>query len=298
MDYQQGAACTDGNELVAELEESQGVLHGLAAAPGEPLEYQLTIGTKTLVLSNYVGTGVRVRFLDEISCGHCGSRTRKSYGRGYCYACFKTLARCDLCMVDPSRCHFAAGTCREPQWAQGFCTQNHTVYLANSSGVKVGITRAGREFGRWTDQGAVQALRLIHAETRPMAGQLEAQLAQFVSDRTRWRDLVTQRSAAVALVEIASDLRNKIRLPPQAYWVEPFVEQHFSYPILRHAPDVRLKLDANCPIEGVLLGIKGQFLLFPQGVFNVSEHANQHIALEFFPASVDDVPHNDQLELF
>ncbi len=118
---------------------------------------------------------------------HCGASTRKSYGDGYCYPCFKTLARCDLCVVSPDRCHYAAGTCREPAWGEAFCMQPHVVYLANSAGAKVGITKPENLPGRWLDQGATQAVVIMRTHSRHQAGCVEAALARHVSDRTDWR---------------------------------------------------------------------------------------------------------------
>ena len=49
----------------------------------------------------------------------------------------------------------------------------HIVYLANSSGLKVGITRASQVPTRWIDQGAVQALPLLRVATRQVSGLAE-----------------------------------------------------------------------------------------------------------------------------
>ena len=68
--------------------------------------------------------------------------------------------------MSPEKCHHDFGTCRDPQWGLDFCMTDHVVYLANSSGIKVGITRATQLPTRWLDQGASQALPIMRVATR------------------------------------------------------------------------------------------------------------------------------------
>ena len=60
---------------------------------------------------------------------------------GFVFYAPKGLHAVDLCIVKPQLCHYHKGICREPQWGEQNCMQPHIVYLANSSGVKVGITK-------------------------------------------------------------------------------------------------------------------------------------------------------------
>jgi hypothetical protein len=53
--------------------------------------------------------------------------------------------------------------------------QPHYVYLANSSGLKVGLTRASQIPTRWLDQGAAQALLCVRVPTRRQAGLVEVE---------------------------------------------------------------------------------------------------------------------------
>src|SRR3546814_17547967 len=89
--------------------------------------------------------------------------------------------------MSPERCHFDAGTCRDPAWGEQFCMTDHVVYLANSSGIKVGITRATQMPTRWLDQGASQALPIMRVATRQQSGMVEDLLRSQVADRTNWR---------------------------------------------------------------------------------------------------------------
>ena len=139
----------------------------------DPVRYVLPVGEACVELNPLVGRTIGIRYLGNIHCISCGRRTGKSFNQGYCFPCFRALARCDGCIVRPERCHYHLGTCREPTWAKANCLRPHVVYLANSSGVKVGITRESQLPTRWIDQGAIQALPITRVASRRMSGLVE-----------------------------------------------------------------------------------------------------------------------------
>lgn len=118
-----------------------GSLRKMRSALAETVAYALPVGDCDVPLNALLGRRITLQYLGQIHCVHCGRRTNKSFSQGYCYPCFQKLAACDSCIVSPEKCHYAAGTCREPAWGEQHCLQPHVVYLANSSGLKVGITR-------------------------------------------------------------------------------------------------------------------------------------------------------------
>ena len=280
----------------------EGALAKLTAEAGDPVSYLLMTGADggpTLALNDVIGTGLEVRFLELITCWFCGTATPKSYGGGHCYQCFKRLARCDLCVMSPDRCHYHLGTCREPDWGESFCMQPHIVYLANSSGAKVGITRRGYQTGRWLDQGACQAVPILAAPTRQLAGLAEVSLAGYLPDRTDWRALVTRDAEPVDLLVLRDELHGKALLPDGVTWLD---EQpvSFSYPVARYGHTVkRLRLDEQPLIGGNLIGVKGQYLLFEHGVFNVRQHTAYHVRVTATGEPMaSNVGGSDQMELF
>jgi len=280
-------------------EAMEGPLEKLKVTRGEVVEYQLVVGDRTLGLNRLVGKGLEIRFLDQISCRNCETPSRKSYGGGYCYPCFKKLAQCDLCVMSPDRCHYAQGTCREPEWGDEFCMQPHLVYLANSSGAKVGITRLGYEIGRWMDQGATQALAILKTPTRHIAGLCEVALARYLTDRTDWRALVSRDAPWVDLTQLREQLRNQVEdLPVESVWLDDAAEERFQYPVKSYARTLeRLRLQDDGLIHAGLLGIKGQYLIFDTGVFNVRQHTSYHVALRALEQPPE--PESpDQMELF
>src|SRR5690606_32085347 len=66
----------------------------------------------------------------------------------------------------------------------------HIVYLANSSNVKVGVTRKTQVPTRWIDQGAHEAIEIVEVPNRYLAGITEVALKDHVADKTNWRKML------------------------------------------------------------------------------------------------------------
>jgi hypothetical protein len=263
----------------------------MASRPGPPVDYQLRVDQAELALTPRVGQSFGLHFHGEIRCQHCGRLTKKSYSQGYCFPCSQRLAACDLCIVRPERCHFDQGTCREPDWGTAHCMQPHFVYLANTSGLKVGITRAHQGMTRWIDQGASQALPILEASSRHVSGLAEVTLAAHVADRTDWRamlrgpapeiDLAAERERLLGLCAPELDaIRTRFgvdclrRLPER----EPV---GIEYPVQHYPDKIRsLNLDKTPEIGGVLQGIKGQYLIFDTGVLNVRKYSAYVVSVD------------------
>lgn len=271
-------------------ELGSGPLARLHATLGEPVAYALPLGEALVPLNGRLGQRLRIEFRGLITCSHCGRRSKRSFGQGYCYPCFQRLARCDSCIVKPENCHFAHGTCREPEWGARFCMTEHIVYLANSSGLKVGITRASQLPTRWIDQGAVQALPLLRVATRHQSGLAEVLFARSVADKTNWRAMLREparpldlAASAVELLERhragLDDLRS--RFGPDAIQPLPGAATlAIGYPVLAYPPRPQsISLDRTPCVEGVLLGIKGQYLILDCGVLNVRNFTAYHVQL-------------------
>jgi len=269
--------------------DATGALRKLHSQLGETVGYALPVGAALIPLNELLGRRIALNYLGQITCMHCGRKTSKSFNQGYCYPCFQKLAACDSCIVSPEKCHFDAGTCREPDWAQQHCLQPHVVYLANSSGLKVGITRGTQIPTRWIDQGAVQALPIFGVQTRRQSGLLEDLLREHVADKTNWRamlkgqvdelDLRAQRDRLLALCQTGlTKLQDDFGL--QAIQTLPSAEPvAIRYPVLQHpAKVVSLDLEKTPQISGTLLGIKGQYLMLDTGVINIRKYGAYHVS--------------------
>ena len=80
------------------------------------------------------------------------------------------------------------------------------MYLANSTGIKVGITRKSQIFTRWMDQGASQAIIFAEVPNRGLSGEIEVILKSEISDKTNWRKMLSGNPDDVNLV----DWKNKL----------------------------------------------------------------------------------------
>ncbi|MCK7545126.1 DUF2797 domain-containing protein [Marinobacter bryozoorum] len=265
-----------------QLHEASGRLVKMPATPGQPVSYRLRVGDSELPLNEMLGQTIEISYSGEIRCIHCNRKTNKSFSQGYCYPCFKRLAACDTCIMSPEKCHYHLGTCREPEWGETHCMTVHVVYLANSSGLKVGITRASQVPTRWIDQGAVAAIPMLRVATRYLAGLVEVACKQHVADRTNWRTMLKGEAPALDLVaeraglleRIGPDLdrlaaehgQGSIEMADDPAW-------HLDYPVDTWPQKIKThNLDKEPVATGVLQGIKGQYLMLDTGVINIRKY--------------------------
>ncbi|MGR8981609.1 MAG: DUF2797 domain-containing protein [Gammaproteobacteria bacterium] len=268
----------------------QGPLKKMQVRLENPVQYRLPLGDRSVDLNPLLGQSFELKFTGNIYCLHCNRLTKKSFNQGFCYPCFIKLAQCDRCIVKPETCHFEAGTCREPEWGKTFCFQPHFVYLANSSGIKVGITRQSQIPTRWIDQGAVQAVPILKVSSRYLSGLAEVIIANHISDKTNWRqmlknqvemlDLADKRDSLLAAC--ASELAElRMRFGGQA--LELLSDQkalEIHYPVEQYPEKVNaFNFDKKLSVSGVLLGIKGQYLIFDSGVINIRKFAGYEVEL-------------------
>jgi hypothetical protein len=257
----------------------RGVLDKLRSTLTNPVEYQLPVGETHIQLNPLIGKSITLTHTGNIFCSACGKRTKKSYAQGHCYVCMQKLARCDMCIMKPETCHYEQGTCREPEWGEANCMVDHYVYLSNTSGLKVGITRHSQIPTRWIDQGATQGLPIFKVKNRHISGLIEVALAQHIADKTNWRALLKGENDPLILHEQAG-----ILLPLIQKTVDEIREKYghdaiesvqtstteINFPVHQHPVKiVSHNFDKNPEVSGVLQGIKGQYLIFDTGVINI-----------------------------
>lgn len=270
--------------------KAHGILRKMRSRLESPVHYSLPLGEQLVPLNEQLGQYLRLEFSGQINCVHCGRNTNKSFNQGYCYPCFITLAQTDSCIIHPEKCHFDNGTCREPEWGERFCMQDHIIYLANSSGVKVGITRSTQIPTRWIDQGALQALPMVRVRSRLQSGSLEVMFRQHVADKTNWRDMLKRSDHHIdldaerrQLLETCSrDIEDMTqRFGFHAIQVLSGLETvEIDYPVLEYPTRISsLNFDKNPVVEGTLMGIKGQYLMFDTGVINMRRFGGYNIEL-------------------
>ena len=275
--------------MIGNIQKMQAVL----GAPEDDLavQYQLPIGDELLPMNEHIGQIIRLNYQDEIHCVACGRKTKKSFAQGHCYPCFRSLASCDMCIMKPETCHYAEGSCREPAWGESNCFIPHYVYLANSSGIKVGITRGTQVPTRWIDQGAGQALPVFRVANRLQSGLLEVVLKKHVSDRTDWRKMLKSDAEPLDLKAIRDELLAKCATEiteirnVQGEDVIVAVDEdvvEIKFPVSEYPEKIKsLNFDKQAEIEGTLMGIKGQYLILDCGVLNIRKFTGYNIMLDF-----------------
>lgn len=269
---------------------AEGKLRKMQTALEQPVSYALPLDDNSVDMNPLLGQVVQLRYQGVINCIACNRKTNKSFNQGYCYPCFRRLAQCDSCIMSPEKCHYAEGTCREPEWGETHCMIEHVVYLANTSGLKVGITRHSQVPTRWMDQGATQAQPIFRVDSRYHSGIVETLFKDHVADKTSWQamlkgdaeplDLEAERQRLMA--ECSAGLQ-QVREEFGLQSVTELVgaeETRITFPVLEHPQKVKsFNLDKDPLVEGTLLGIKGQYLIFDTGVINMRKYGGYQLAI-------------------
>ena len=270
---------------------ARGIVRKMRSRLGQPVSYSARLGDNEIALNPLIDQQLKLIFSGGIYCIHCNRKTNKSFNQGYCYPCFQKLAQCDSCIIHPERCHLEQGTCREPAWGEKYCMQDHIVYLANSSGLKVGITRATQIPTRWIDQGATQALAIMRVRSRLQSGTLEMAFKQHVADKTNWRDMLKGKAAELdmagerdrllaACEEDINELTDRFGFFAISVLkgIDPV---SIDYPVQAYPEKITsLNFDKGQVVSGTLKGIKGQYLIFDSGVINLRRFSGYEVELQ------------------
>lgn len=237
----------------------------------------------TYYMNPLVGETIRLEFLNNIHCVATGKKIKKTFGEGLSYDAWLTSPLASPSIVRPelSRIHEGIAL-RDYDWEMANHNQPHYVYLSRTSDVKVGVTRATNVPSRWIDQGATEAMVIAKTPYRQLAGLIEVSLKEHFTDKTSWQAMLKNQSNTDSLIS-----KKEFALEMLGEEYEPFFEDadditSISYPVLNYPLKVTsLKLDTKPKIEGKLMGIKGQYLLFDDGtVFNVRAHAGYQVTIE------------------
>ena len=254
---------------------------------GSAAQYQLPMGDELVDCRALIGKQVQLSWDGSIECVQCGRATKKSFQQGHCYPCMQKINECNNCIIHPERCLVEQGCCDPTHWAHQQCDAPHVVYIANTSGLKVGITRATNVPSRWVDQGAMQAIPIFTTQNRYQAGLVEVALKSHVGDKTQWRTMLKQdsvpmtladearriiTSAAPALDDLMSRYPDDIqRLSEEA--IDIAFPSHYLEKI------TSFSLDKTAEVSGTLQGLKAQYWMLADGVINIRKFAGYAVTL-------------------
>ena len=259
----------------------EGVLKKMQTEIGTPIQYYLIFENDFLNVNQILGKKITLTFIKH-QCLNCG-QNKPIYRQGFCKSCFfeTPLAGDWIMRPELSTAHLDKED-RNLEYEKKAQLQPHIVYLANSSNVKVGVTRKNQVPTRWIDQGAHEALEIVEVPNRYLAGITEVALKAHVSDKTNWRKMLTNSIEDVNLEEWKQKLKSFIPNEALEYFITDNEETHLEFPVLRYPEKVKsLNLEKNLNYTGVLKGIKGQYFIFEDDtVFNIRANEGLYISLE------------------
>ncbi len=258
----------------------QGVLKKMQTEIGNPIQYYLIFENDFLNVNQVLNKELSIDFI-KYECLNC-HLDKAIYRQGFCKSCFfETPSAGDWIMrPELSTAHLGKED-RDLEFEKKAQLQAHIVYLANSSNVKVGVTRKGQVPTRWIDQGAHEAIEIVEVPNRYLAGITEVALKEHVADKTNWRKMLTNTIDDENLVEWRNKLKQYIPKETQEYFIDSNLETHLHFPVLSYPEKVKsLNLSKTPNYKGKLTGIKGQYLIFEDNtVFNIRANEGLYVGL-------------------
>lgn len=258
----------------------QGVLRKMQTEIGTPIQYYLVFESDFLNVNQVLDKELKVSFIKH-QCINCGN-DRPIFRQGFCKSCFFEIPSAGDWIMRPelSTAHLDKED-RDLDYEKKVQLQPHIVYLANSSNVKVGVTRKTQIPTRWIDQGAHEAIEIVEVPNRYLAGITEVALKEHVGDKTNWRKMLTNTVVDENLIEWRNKLKQFIPEEATAYFIESNYETNLEFPVLEYPEKVKsLNLDKTPNFTGILKGIKGQYLIFDDNtVFNVRGNEGYYVGI-------------------
>lgn len=246
--------------------------------------YSLLTDRGSISMNERVGKTLKISFTGEIYCIGCGARIKKTYGQGYCYPCFDSSPENEECVLRPELCRAHEGIARDMDYARAHCLQPHFVYLAVTNDIKVGVTRSSQIPTRWIDQGAGMAVKIACTPNRHLAGLIEVALKNYFPDKTNWRlMLTTDYNRDLNLNEAIEKAKKNMPSELLQYFLIDQQPTTINYPLKGYPKKVlSVDIEKMGTVEGYLLGIKGQYLIFDNGnVMNIRKHNGYKVVMNY-----------------
>ena len=228
-----------------------------------PISYKLPIGNNTIDMNGLINTDINLSFDGEIRCIACDNKIKKTFMQGYCYPCFISSPQTSECILKPELCRAHEGEARDMEWSEKYCLTDQYIYLALTSNLKVGVTRHTQIPTRWIDQGAHKTIIFAKTPNRYLAGMIEKEVSQHISDKTYWRRMLLGEYPNLNLVDEKNKLSKVVSSKYQQYITNDKNITELNYPVSIKPEKIKsLNFEKTPEITGKLLGIKGQYLFF------------------------------------
>ncbi|MBO6631245.1 MAG: DUF2797 domain-containing protein, partial [Psychroserpens sp.] len=246
----------------------------------EPIQYYLILDNDFLNMNQLLDKTISMTFVKH-QCLNCGLE-RPIYRQGFCRTCFFEIPQAADWIMRPelSKAHLGIED-RDLDYEKQVQLQPHIVYLANSSNVKVGVTRKSQVPTRWIDQGAHEAIEIVEVPNRYLAGITEVALKEHVADKTNWRKMLKNDNEDENLVEWRERLKTYIPEEAQDYYIAFNTETNLQFPVHKYPEKPKsLNIEKEGVYTGKLVGVKGQYLIFEdETVFNI--RSNEGLVVKF-----------------
>lgn len=234
-------------------------------------------------MNSLIGKPIRLEYEGHFNSVISGQKMNKAFGEGLTYNEWMESPQASPSIMRPELSEIHNGIAlRDYEWEVKHHLQPHVVYISLTSGYKVGVTRDGNMPYRWIDQGATQAIVLAEVPYRQLAGLIEVSLKEHISDKTAWQRMLKGIiEVDKTIVEVRDEMARLVPAELQQYCVSNPEITEINYPVLQHPEKVKsLKLEKVKVIEDTLVGIKGQYLIFENGVTNIRSQAGARVTIE------------------
>ncbi|REH46466.1 uncharacterized protein DUF2797 [Tenacibaculum gallaicum] len=259
----------------------QGVLKKMSTENLSTVQYYLNMGADFLNMNQLLNKELTLSFV-TYECLNCHLE-KKIYRQGFCKKCFFEIPTAGDWIMRPelSKAHLGEED-RDLEYEKKVQLQPHIVYLANSSNVKVGVTRKQQVPTRWIDQGAHEAIEIVEVPNRYLAGITEVALKEHVADKTNWRTMLKNDIKDENLVEWREKLQEFIPDEAKEYYIANNTETNIQFPVEKFPKKPKsLNLEKEETYTGKLVGVKGQYLIFEdETVFNVRSNEGLVVKIE------------------
>ncbi len=259
----------------------EGVLIKMPTEFQDPIQYFLVMNGDFVHMNQVLDRTLHFKAL-KFQCLNCGE-DKPIFRQGFCRSCFFDIPAAGDWIMRPelSKAHLDEED-RDLEYEKKVQLQPHIVYLANSSNIKVGVTRKSQVPTRWIDQGAHEAIEIVEVPNRYLAGITEVALKDHLSDKTNWRKMLTNEVIDENLVEWRNKLKTDIPEEAKDYILDKGEETILNYPVLQYPKKVKsLNFQKTPEYKGKLKGIKGQYLIFEdQTVCNIRGNEGVYVGLQ------------------
>ncbi|MBT3677866.1 MAG: DUF2797 domain-containing protein [Flavobacteriales bacterium] len=235
----------------------------------DPVQAYLNLGKDLVHLNALIGKTIKVKSTGFSTCKACKrQRDEPLFRMGFCKPCFFESPMAGDFILHPEKSMAHTGKVdRDLKIESDIQLQPHTVYMADSGQVKVGVTAGNKPWNRWMDQGASAGKILAITDNRYEAGMIEVALKAHYSDKTHWRKMLQGNRSEQSLHEVTEGAKKHVPDELIHFIQADGHESQIKYDMPEQLPKLNwIKLNGTVTLEDELIGLRGQYLVFKSGL--------------------------------